>query len=94
MRNRRFSDRDHKRPQVINLYAKGSPVGAFTLPWTDPRFVKPEDIMITAARVAHERPCKREGDENITQVWDEIRFHWGIGVFSCDRSGVPTYQAA
>ena len=87
MRNRRYSDRDHKRPQVINLYAKNSWVGSFTLGWTDPRFVKPDEIMKTAIRVAHDRPCKRIDDPAVTEVWDELRFHWGIGVFSCNRAG-------
>lgn len=94
MFNRRFSERDHKRAQVINLYAHGAYVGYFTLPWTDSRFVKPREIMETAARVAKERPCRRLDDQPVTEVWDEIRFVWGIMEFACDRNGVPLQQAA
>jgi len=87
-------DSDHKRPTKVTLYLKGNEVGSFQLPWSDPRFVKPDDLMKSAREMAATRPSRREDDRPIPQEWDRIRFHWGFGTFTTDRAGNNIWDEA
>lgn len=94
MFKRRLTDRDRKQPTRVTLQLRGQDVASFNIGWTDPRFVKADDLLERAREIALSRPCRREDDDKLAIEWDMLRINWGMAPFACDRAGNQIYDAA
>lgn len=90
----RINHRDMRRamtaPHNVTLYKNGQEVGNFTIPRTDTRFVKDDDLLLLAFQAAQSRMGTRYND---LPDWDQLVVYFCGFRKSCDSAGFPIHDA-
>ena len=71
-------------PHTVTLYRNGKQVADFTIPRTDTRFVKDDDIIALAFQAAQNRTGTRKSD---LPEWDVLAVNWSFMAVKCDKYG-------
>jgi len=89
-----LQERRTKKFHTVSLYREEELVATFTIPWTDPRFVKGDDLVQIAFEKTKTRPHQRWNDIQIPGGWDLLRVNWAFGSYACDRFGHAVHKFA
>lgn len=90
MRSGRDMAQRMRAPHTVTLFRNGQAVGYFTIPRTDTRFVKDDDIIALAFQAAQNRTGTRFDD---LPAWDMLSVNWCFMAVKCDKYGRRIHNA-
>ena len=76
-----------RMPHNVGFYLNGVWTHSTTVRWTDPRFVKAEDLLKIAYEEVMDREARGRRHDDKIDNWDALRVSFGWLVLFCDRQG-------